>query len=164
MFASVVASSLAAFPALNASTSNDSMLLSPYLYVENIDDSDIRFAALLIASSNASAKTWTRQYFYVIPDVYAKAKIASDLTAEQIGTLKQRLGEGFNWDIATFVQDKNGSFNPQVKGVIHSDFVTPRIQIPLAGYRFDAGAGRLGFVTTNDLVYSLPSDTGTITN
>lgn len=80
---------------------------------------------------------------------------SSDLTA------------GFAWDVAMLGRDTRGQLKPGAKGTIRSDFITPRFRIPLSGYRLDAGAGRVGFITMSaheSAFHSLASDAATVSN
>ena len=138
-----------------------SALISPYLFVVNVDNDHIHFAALVVVDYGPSGSKWTRQYIYELPDVYGKSQIATGLSESQLAALSDHLLIGFQWDVRTYVLDAAGTFKPQESAKLGSDFVTPRIQIQLAGHKFDAGPGRLGFATPL-AVYSLPTDSGTL--
>jgi hypothetical protein len=159
---------LASVPSLMPEQSDASApRFSPVLYVEKIDDDHIRFASLLYVSNEVSGKKSVRQYIYELPEIYSKSELQSGLTTDQTTRLGADTQEGFKWIVSTYLSDQAGTFNPQEKGVIHSDFLTPRIQIPLNGYRFDAGSDRIGFATVTRVattIYSLPADAATITN
>lgn len=161
------AASLAGTPALSAAEGDPSApSLAPLLYVEKLDDAHIRFASLVHVKAAMGGKQWARQYIYELPDSYTKEELARGLSAGELQQLAADAEEGFQWITATYASDVAGTFRPQQKGVIHSDFVTPRIQVAYAGYRFDAGAGRVGFVmgaSKSSTVYSLPSDAATVT-
>jgi hypothetical protein len=140
--------------------------LSPVLYVEKLDDDHIRFASMLIVTAHAAGKSILRQYIYELPDSYTKQSLTQGLTNEQLARLGADAKVGFDWIAATYTQDIEGTFKPMTKAVIHSDFVTPRTQIPYGGYSFDAGAGRVGFATqtvATTTIYSLPQDAATLT-
>lgn len=140
--------------------------LSPALYVEKLDDEHVRFASLLVVTTHAAGKSTLRQYIYELPESYTKQSLAQGLTNDQLARLSADAQVGFEWIASTYAKDVEGTFKPGTKAVIHSDFVSPRIQMPYGGYSFDAGAGRLGFametaaVTT---IYSLPKDAATLT-
>jgi hypothetical protein len=159
---------LASVPSLMPEQSDASAPhFSPVLYVEKIDDDHIRFASLLYVSNEVSGKKSVRQYIYELPESYSKSELQSGLTTDQATRLDADTQEGFKWIVSTYLSDQAGTFNPQEKGVIHSDFLTPRTQIPLNGYRFDAGSDRIGFATVTRVattIYSLPADAATITN
>lgn len=141
-------------------------VLSPVLYVEKIDDAHIRFASLLYVMTSKDGKSTNRQYIYELPDNYTKEEIARGLTPAEMAQLSADTQIGFNWIVATYSLDVRGGFSPHVKAAIHSDFVTPRIQVALMGYSFDAGDGRLGFAmgsAQQTTVYSLPQDAGKLT-
>lgn len=140
---------------------------TPILYVEKIDDTHVRFASLLYVMYELAGRKSVRQYIYELPDTYSKSELEVGLANDQIARLATDTEEGFKWIVSAYVNDEAGSFVPQEKGVIHSDFLTPRIQIPLNGYRFDAGSERVGFVTVTraaTTIYSLPMDAATVTN
>ncbi len=139
--------------------------MAPMLYVEKLDDQHLRFAAWVAVTSTLAGKPWSRQYLYELPEVYTRDALAHGLSADQLAQLRESLGNGFRWIATTYAADVSGTFRPTAPGVIHSDFVTPRIQIALRGYRFDAGAQRIGFVTGQPsaaAVYSLPGDAGRV--
>lgn len=140
--------------------------LAPLLYVEKIDDAHVRFASLLYVKSSLDDKPWIRQYMYELPDSYSRDELEHGLDSDQLDHLAADAEVGFQWIAATYASDVAGSFQPREPGVIHSYFVTPRIQIPFRGYSFQAGPQRVGFVTGNsrsNAVYSLPADTATVT-
>lgn len=139
---------------------------APLLYVEKIDDAHVRFASLLYVKSTLDGKPWIRQYMYELPDSYSRDELARGLSNVQLDRLAADAEVGFQWIAATYASDVAGSFQPRQQGVIHSDFVTPRFQIPFRGYSFDAGPQRVGFVTgsqRSNYVFSLPADAATVT-
>lgn len=139
--------------------------LAPMLYVEKLDDQHLRFAAWVAVSTTFAGKPWSRQYVYELPETYTKDQVVRGLDATQLSQLRDAMQEGFRWIASTYAADSAGAFQPRERGVIHSDFVTPRIQLALNGYRFDAGAQRIGFVTGTPsaaAVYSLPGDAGRV--
>jgi hypothetical protein len=141
--------------------------LAPLLYVVKLDDAHIRFASLVYVKSAFDGKPWSRQYVYELPDSYGKDELARGLSANQLARLAADAEAGFQWIAATYLSDVSGTFHPQQKSVIHSDFVTPRFQIAYNGYRFDPGAGRVGFVmgrSASSTIYSLPDDAATVTD
>lgn len=141
---------------------NGEGLLSPYLLVEKIDDEHFRCSALLIVDLNPAGTKWTRQYMYELQDVYTKYQLTSGLSDSQLASLTADLGGGLQWAMATYLLDAKGSFSPREKETIKSDFLTPRNQIPMTGYGYDAGPNRIGFATAA-AVYSLSPDGVTIT-
>lgn len=136
-------------------------VVSPVLLVEKVDETHVRFAALLHVQGKQGGKAWSRQYMYETPDVYTNEQLAEGLESGQMERLSADVREGFAWTAATFASDISGTFHPIQKKVLRSSFVTPRTEIPLNGYGFDAGAGRIGFATgqpQRSSVYSLPAD------
>lgn len=139
--------------------------LAPMLFVEKIDDQHLRFAAWLAVKSTLAGKPWSRQYVYELPETYTKGEVVRGLDPAQLSQLREAMQDGFRWIASTYAADSAGMFLPRERGTIHSDFITPRIQMALNGYRFDAGAQRIGFVTgspSNASVYSLPGDAATV--
>lgn len=139
--------------------------VSPMLYVEKVDENQLRFAAWLAVQSTMAGKPWSRQYVYELPVTYSKDQVAAGLDPAQLAQLKESLEDGFRWAATTYSADSDGAFQPRERGTLRSDFVTPRIQLALNGYRFDAGARRVGFATgapSASAIYSLPADTATV--
>ena len=140
-------------------------VVSPMLLVEKIDETHVRFAALLHVQGKQGRKAWTRQYVYETPDVYTRDQLADGLDPSQTERLSADVRAGFAWTATTFSNDVAGTFHPTVKKVLRSSFVTPRTELALNGYGFDAGAGRIGFATGQpqwSSVYSLPVEDATL--
>lgn len=134
-------------------------VVSPMLLVEKVDETHVRFAALLYVKGKQGSKAWSRQYVYETVDVYTPQQLGQGLEPAQLERLAADVREGFAWTATTLASDIAGAFHPAQKKVLRSSFVTPRTEIPLSGYGFDAGAGRIGFATGQpqwSAVYSLP--------
>jgi hypothetical protein len=113
-----------------------------------------------------SGKSILRKYFYVLPESYPKEALLQGLTPTQIAQLSADVRIGFDWIVATYARDVDGTFKPGTKAQMHSDFVSPRFQFASVGYSFDAGPGRVGFamqIADFTTVYSLPKDVATLT-
>lgn len=140
-------------------------VVSPMLLVEKVDETHVRFAALLHVQGKQGSKAWTRQYVYEAPDVFTTEQLTKGLEASQMERLSADVREGFAWAATTFATDVAGTFHPVQKKVLRSSFVTPRTEIPLNGYGFDVGAGRIGFATGQpqwSTVYSLLVEDATL--
>lgn len=134
-------------------------VVSPLLLVEKVDGTHVRFAALLYVNGKQGGRAWSRQYVYELTDAYTPEQLAQGLTPTQMEHLSADVRQGFAWTATTFATDVAGAFHPTQKQVLRSSFVTPRTELPLNGYGFDAGAGRIGFATGQpqwSTVYSLP--------
>jgi hypothetical protein len=140
--------------------------LAPALFVQKLADEHIRFASMLVVTEHVSGKSILRKYFYVLPESYPKEALLQGLTPTQIAQLSADVRIGFDWIVATYARDVDGTFKPGTKAQMHSDFVSPRFQFASVGYSFDAGPGRVGFamqIADFTTVYSLPKDVATLT-
>lgn len=154
-------------PRLTAAGGDGASAVSPLLLVEKLDDEHVRFAALLYVTGTEAGKSWVRQYIYEVPEVYSSAQLTRGLDAMQLQQLAADTRLGFGWTATTFADDLAGAFHPDHKAVLRSEFVTPRIEIAMSGYAFEAGNGRVGFATgqpRSSAVYSLASDNATLAN
>jgi hypothetical protein len=150
--------SVAGNPGLTLDGGASAPMVSPVLLAEKVDETHVRFAALLHVQGMQGGKAWTRQYVYETQDVYTPQQLAQGLAPAQMERLSADAREGFSWAVATLATDVAGTFHPLEKQVLRSTFVTPRTEIPLNGYGFEAGPGRIGFATgqpAGSSVYSL---------
>ena len=144
------------------SGSSSDILLSPYLYLVNVDDDHILTAASLHVDMHPTGRDWDRKYEYELPEIYTKAQLAAGLTESQFSSLQADLTVGLRWGVETYLKDAQGALPLQQNVTVKSKFLMPWLDAALLGDVFNAGPGRCGFAGPRAIV-SLIADRAKIT-
>lgn len=134
----------------------NSIKLSPYIYVSKTENEQLLFASALIVETNPGEKNnWLGKYMYQTTIKMPKSDIADGVNDSEHTLLKTELEKGFDELVRLYTEDRKGNLKKEQELTFISDFVSPRFNFEMVGDLIPSETDRVN-IRTYGAVYSLP--------